>query len=93
MRLVETYSGFGSLELGEDTGIIAAFKEKGIKTVYCCGLATDYCVGSTAVDSAKYGYNTYMIMDASRSVAPETEEKMKARLNEAGVKQITVKDI
>jgi len=74
LKMVETYSGFGSIELGEDTGLIKKFKELNIKNVYCCGLAFDYCVGSTACDSAKFGFNTYLIKDASKSVA-ETSQK------------------
>lgn len=32
-----------------------------IDTVYCCGLAYDYCVGSTAIDAAKLGFKTFII--------------------------------
>ena len=77
MRWVETYSGFGSVELGEDLGLIKRFKELGIRDVYSCGLATDYCVGSTAIDAAKYGFNSYLIEDAARAVAPITRDGMK----------------
>lgn len=56
--------------------------------VYVCGLAYDYCVGSTALDAAKRGYKTYIITDATRSVAKESEEIMRNRLKEAGVFEI-----
>lgn len=76
MKWVETYSGFGSVELGEDLGLVKKLKDIGVKDVYCCGLATDYCVGSTAFDAAKFGFNTFIIEDASKAVAPATEEAM-----------------
>lgn len=60
--------------------------------VYVCGLAYDYCVGSTALDAAKRGYKTYIITDATRSVAKESEEIMRNRLKEAGVFEIESKD-
>lgn len=44
------------------------------------GLAYDYCVGSTAEDGAKNGFKTYVIRDATRSVAKETEAIMVQRL-------------
>lgn len=60
--------------------------------MYVCGLAYDYCVGSTALDAAKRGYKTYIITDATRSVAKESEEIMRSRLKEAGVFEIESRD-
>lgn len=88
LRWVETYSGFGSVDLGEDLGLVKKLKELGVRDVYCCGLATDYCVGSTAVDAAKYGFNTYLIEDAARHVAPDSCDAMRARCNAQGVQFI-----
>lgn len=88
MKWVETYSGFGSIELGEDLGLVKRLKDLGVRDVYCCGLATDYCVGSTAIDAARYSFNSYLIEDASRHVAPLTREGMKKKCDSAGVKFI-----
>lgn len=86
MKMVESYSGFGGD--GEETGLEAVLKEKGVTKVYACGLAYDYCVGSTAESAAQAGFETYIIMDATRSVAPESAAKMKVRLDAANVKEI-----
>ena len=64
-------------------------KEKNVGTIYCCGLAYDYCVGSTAEDGPKHGFKTYLITDAARSVAENTAVGMKERLTNAGVTEIT----
>ena len=48
--MVESYSGFGS-EF-EDTGLTKKLKELDVVSVYSCGLAYDYCVGSTAESAA-----------------------------------------
>ena len=84
---MDSYSGFGSSP--EDTGLLADLRSKGVTKLYVVGLAYDYCVGSTAVDGAKNGFKTYVVIDASKSVAPTSEETMKKRINEATVVEIT----
>lgn len=86
VKLVESYSGFGGD--GEDTGLGDILKQKGVTKVFSCGLAYDYCVGSTAESAAKLGFESFVIMDATRSVAPETARKMKTRLDAANVVEI-----
>ena len=88
---VDSYSGFGTHP--EDTGLNQQLKDAGITTVYVVGLAYDYCVGMTAEDAAKNGYETYLIMDATRSIAPDTTEKMDKSLEGLGAKKIMSKDI
>ena len=73
-KLVESYSGFGGD--GEDTGLTEKLQSYGVTKVYVCGLAFDYCVGSTAESAAQAGFHTMLIQDATRSVAKETAEKM-----------------
>ena len=70
LERVDSYSSFGSPP--EDTGLNDQLKERNVTEVYCVGLAYDYCVGSTAEDAAKNGYKTYLLTDASRSVADAT---------------------
>ena len=71
VKMVESYSGFGN-EL-EDTGLSKILKDKGVTTVYCVGLAFDYCVGSTAESAAQEGFETYIIKEGTASVAQTTE--------------------
>uniref|UniRef100_A0A7S3CIC3 nicotinamidase n=1 Tax=Strombidium rassoulzadegani TaxID=1082188 RepID=A0A7S3CIC3_9SPIT len=86
VKMVESYSGFGGD--GEDTKLAQTLKDMGVSSVYCCGLAYDYCVGSTAESAAKEGFDTFLVRDATRSVAKETETLMEVRMKEAGVKEI-----
>jgi nicotinamidase-related amidase len=37
-------------------------------------LAYDFCVGKTALDAKKLGFNVSVIRDATKSVSPATEE-------------------
>ena len=91
IKTVESYSGFGGD--GEETGLTQKLKDLGVTKVYCCGLAYDYCVGSTAESSGLAGFETYLLKDAARSVAQPTADLMNERLDKAGVKQIEIKDI
>lgn len=82
---IDSYSGFGTAP--EDTGLKAKLAELGVKEVVCVGLAFDYCVGSTAFDAAKNGFDSTVVMDCTRSVAEESAKVMDAKLQEAGVKK------
>ena len=90
-KTVDSYSGFGSPP--EKTDLDELLKADGITEIYCVGLAYDYCVGSTAVDGAKNGYKTYLVMDATKSVMEATAEVMKKRLDDAGVIPINLADV
>ena len=58
----ECYSGF------EGTGLADTLRDRVIKTVYVCGLATDYCVKATALDAVNEGFGTVVVLDACRGV-------------------------
>lgn len=68
---VEAYSGFGpdfrkpAIAM---TGMAGLLRERGIKQVVVCGLALDYCVKCTAIDSAKEGFKTVVVEDATEAV-------------------------
>ena len=60
-------------------------------------MAYDYCVGSTAIDAAKLGYETFVIKEGTKSVDAKGEmgslKAMCKRLEDAGVKEIGVTKI
>lgn len=58
------YSAFEATNLN----LAQYLKSKEIDTVYVCGIATDYCVLSTALDSIKEGFKTFVVQDAIRAV-------------------------
>ena len=57
---------------GNKTELDALLKTEGITKLVIYGLATDYCVVSTAVDAVANGYDVVMIEGLSRGVAPDT---------------------
>ena len=51
-------------------------RSKGVTDVYVCGLATDYCVGYTALDAQDLGFRTIVVEDCCRGIDPD---KIKSR--------------
>jgi nicotinamidase/pyrazinamidase len=92
---VDSYSGFFDNARRGDTGLGDYLKEKGIRQVYVCGLALDYCVKFTALDAQSLGFETFLITDATRAVniTPEDGDKAIQEMTAAGVKIITSKDL
>ena len=43
-------------------------REAGVTEVYLGGLATDYCVKAAAIDAARLGFKTVLLLDAVRAV-------------------------
>lgn len=87
----DSYSAFGAKE--DRTELEGLLKSRQIRRVYCIGLAFDYCVGNTALDSAALGFDTYVITDACRSICSESERKMVEQLTKAGVKLVTSQEV
>jgi len=65
---VDGYSAFLEADKKTHSGLASYFKERGIETVFIGGLATDFCVAWTAVDSCHAGFTTYVVEDACRAI-------------------------
>ena len=74
---VESYSAFGDDNHGkyEDTGLYDFLKSKGITDIVIVGVATDYCVYNTVLDTYFYGFNVHLILSCIRGVAVDTTTK------------------
>ena len=57
------------------------------------GLAYDFCVGSTALDAKKYGFETYIVSEATKSVSKETELIMDEKLKKSNIPVISFDSI
>jgi nicotinamidase/pyrazinamidase len=62
-------------------------KTNNVTDLYVTGLATDYCVKATALDSAKRGFKTYVVTDAvsAVNVKPEDGQLALQAMEDAGV--------
>jgi nicotinamidase/pyrazinamidase len=65
---IDSYSAFMEADRQTQTGLEAYLKQRGIRSVYVVGLATDFCVAWTALDARTAGFDTSVIEDACRAI-------------------------
>ena len=65
---IDSYSAFYENDRKTPTGLTGYLKEHGIENVCLCGLAFDWCVFFSAVDSIRLGFETYIIKDLTRAI-------------------------
>lgn len=92
---VDSYSAFRDNAQESDTGLANWLREKGIANVVIVGLALDYCVKFTALDAIAEGFDTAVVVDATRAVnlQPDDGEKAIDELRNAGVRIAYAADI
>jgi nicotinamidase/pyrazinamidase len=91
---IDSYSAFIEADHETQTGLAGYLKERRIKNVYLCGLATDFCVAWSALDARKLGFNTFVIEDASRGIDLNGSlKKSWVAMENAGVNRIQSTDI
>lgn len=88
-RATDGYSGFVATSLASDLRV------HGVRRVFVCGLATDYCVKATALDAQAAGFTTVVIADASAAVnvQPGDEARALDELRAAGIDVVQSEDI
>jgi nicotinamidase/pyrazinamidase len=89
-REVDSYSTFRE-NVGPDgrrptTGLGAWLKARGVRRVFLCGLARDFCVRLSAVDAAAEELEVVVLDDLTRPVFPERRAETDAVLATAGVR-------
>ena len=65
---VDSYSAFMEADHSTSTGLAAYLQARGLRRVYVCGLATDFCVAWTALDACAVGFEVVVIEDACRAI-------------------------
>lgn len=80
----DAYSGFMGMD-EDKTHLGDALKRAGIKQVDVAGLALDYCVAATALDSVIEGFETAVLVDYSVGINADRVAEKKAELLLAGV--------
>lgn len=89
---VDSYSAFRE-NVGPDgrrptTGLGAWLKARGVRRLFACGLARDFCVRWSAEDAAAEGLETYVVDDLTRAVFPDQRAATDAALAAAGVRLV-----
>jgi nicotinamidase/pyrazinamidase len=85
----DAYSGFDHTDLADQ------LRARGVRRIFVCGLATDYCVRATALDAINAGFDTFLLTDAVRgvNVQPGDSEQALRAMQLAGASSITTGEL
>ena len=93
-REVDSYSGFREADRSTVTGLAGYLEERGLRRLFLCGLATDFCVGWTALDARAAGFEALVVEDLCRAIdTGGSLAKAWADMAAAGVQRIQSADI
>ncbi len=93
-RQIDSYSGFQEADRETLTGLAGYLNERDVGRLHVVGLATDYCVGWTAIDGAAAGFDVTVIEDATRAIDNAGSlEKAWADMAAAGVERMMSREI
>ena len=91
---IDSYSAFVEADGKTTTGLAELLKARGLKRVFACGLATDFCVAHSALDAGREGFATFVIEDACRAIdANNSLDEAWARMNAAQVWRVQSAEI
>jgi len=81
--------GYSAFEATNDD-LTDFLRRHGVRRLFLCGLATDYCVKATALDALSHGFETVIIEDAVKAVnaSPGDGERALAELLERGAQLV-----
>merc|ERR1712165_461649 len=65
---IESYSAFWDYAKLYQTPLRQLLKSRNVTDVYCCGIAYDVCVASTAFHAQELGFRTVLVDDASKGI-------------------------
>jgi nicotinamidase/pyrazinamidase len=65
---IDSYSAFFENDRSTPTGLAGYLRERGIRRVVLCGLATDYCVAYSAIDARRQGFEAVVLLEACRAI-------------------------
>ncbi len=83
---IDSYSAFFENDRATPTGLSGYLRERGLKRVFLCGLATDFCVAYSAIDAQRLGFAAYVLLDACRAIDLDGSlSAATANMHDAGV--------
>jgi nicotinamidase/pyrazinamidase len=87
---VDSYSAFYENDRTTRTGLSGYLREKAVRRCVLVGLAYDFCVAYSAVDSVREGFEAVVLKELTRAIAMPADEgttvdEAEANFREAGV--------
>lgn len=93
-REIDSYSAFFENDHRTVTGLSGYLRSRGFERLYLAGLATDFCVGFSAIDARREGFDVYLVEDACRGIDLDGSlAKAFERMQDAGVQRIGSADL
>jgi nicotinamidase/pyrazinamidase len=93
-REIDSYSAFLENDHRTPTGLAGYLRERGLKRLFLCGLAYDFCVRFSAIDGAALGFECLVLEDATRAVnLPGSVDATNAALAQSGISRISTSEL
>jgi nicotinamidase/pyrazinamidase len=87
---IDSYSAFRENDRISRTGLTGYLRERGLGRIFLAGLAYDFCVRHSAIDSMQAGFETYVVEDACRAIGMgDSVAATNHAFTDAGVRRIT----
>jgi nicotinamidase/pyrazinamidase len=91
---IDSYSAFLENDHVTPTGLAGYLRERGLKRLFLCGLAYDFCVRHSAIDGTALDFECLVVEDACRAVdLAGSVEAADQAFAEAGVERIQSTDV
>jgi nicotinamidase/pyrazinamidase len=91
---IDSYSAFFENDRTTATGLGGYLRERGLTRVFLAGLAYDFCVGYSALDARRLGFEAIVIKDACRAIDLNgSVENIEAEFARAGVVLMSVAEV
>jgi nicotinamidase/pyrazinamidase len=85
---IDSYSAFLENDHTTETGLDGYLRTRGVRRLFACGLALDYCVYYSAIDGAEKGYEVYCVADLTKPVGspPDSVSQSLSVMAQRGVR-------
>lgn len=91
---IDSYSAFFENDHTTPTGLEKYLRTCGIERIFLAGLAYDFCVGSSALDARRLGFEATVLCDACRAIDLNGSlEGMEKNFERAGVRRAWTADL
>jgi len=86
---IDSYSAFFENDHVTPTGLAGYCRERGLERLFFVGLAYDFCVGYSAVDARRAGFEAVVLRDACRAIDAEgSVGRIEGEFERAGVRVV-----
>lgn len=88
-RQIDSYSAFLEDDHTTPTGLAGYLRERGLRRLFICGLAYDFCVRYSAIDGTAAGFECHVVEDATRAVGLQgSVEGTHAHFADKGIQRV-----